>query len=343
MNKKFCLFVSVVLIVLSSVCVFGQAKDPNAAEVLRRYKESLSWIQSVSMKIDIEIDVDANHPNKWFCPYERHFIFRRDHDRTEWIGQKLLFDEQGNVDPLNSQVIKEIMTGELYVSLYSSLKGPPRGVEISRDYKKRQKQLLDDPEHGAPLFGEMYGGNQLLGESANLHLRNKQEDINGVACYVLEWTTEHGKVIAWIAPEKGYSALKWSIYKRKDRGDLLYDEEPMSSDSWLAVFDSVQVQEVNGVFVTTGGHCTETVNADGRTHVFRHEYKVSEVEINPDFEALGAFKVDLPNGTRVFVTEFPGIRQIWQNGKIVPDVDAPTFEEIDKMVDELKKENQANN
>ena len=57
---------------------------------------------------------------------------------------------------------------------------------------------------------------------------------------------------------------------------------------------------------------------------------------------MGAFKVDLPNGTRVFVTEFPGIRYIWQNGKIAP-VDDPTFEEIDKMVDELKKEKEADN
>lgn len=38
------------------------------------------------------------------------------------------------------------------------------------------------------------------------------------------------------------------------------------------------------------------------------------------------------------VEESPGIRYIWRNGKIVPDVDAPTFKEIDKMVDEIKKE-----
>jgi hypothetical protein len=57
----------------------------------------------------------------------------------------------------------------------------------------------------------------------------------------------------------------------------------------------------------------------------------------PDFDALGAFKINLPNGTRVFVEESPGVRYVWQDGEIVPDVDTPTFEEIDKTVEELKK------
>jgi hypothetical protein len=298
------------------------------------------------MEIKMETDVDANHPDKWFCPYEIHFIFRRDNDRTEWLGQKLIFDPQGNVDSLRSQAIKQIMTGEFYMDLLGCpLNGPPRGAWIIIDYKVEQKELLADPEHCSPLFGAMYGSNyksvaELLGESANLHLRKEQENISGVSCYVLEGTTKYGKVTAWVAPEKGYSALKWMVHKTN--GDL-FDERPISDlniNSWLAVFDSVEVQKVNDAFVTIGGCLTHTINfADRRKRVSYRKYKVSEVEINPDFEALGAFKINLPDGTKVYVKERQSIRYIWQDGKIVPAGD-PTFNEIDKMVEELKKEQQ---
>lgn len=329
MSKRFWLLIRVVFIVFiisSGVCVFAQGKDPNAAEVLRCYKESLSWVQSVSMKIDMVVDVSENHPNKSFCPYETHLIFRRDHDRTEWIGQRLLFDEQGNVDPLNSRVIKQIMTGELYVDLQANLlstplKTPPPRAMISRDYKMVQEIFLDSPGNGGPIFGKMFGSSrkgvvELLAGAAELRLRDVREDIGGTSCYVLEATTKHGRVTAWIAPEKGYNALKWVIHKTS--GDL-YDERPISSNSWTAVFDSVELQKVGDVFVPKGGVFTNTIeHTDGSTIFDRIEYKTSDIRLNPDFDALGAFKIDLPDGTWVYMREDPGVRYVWQNGKIVP-------------------------
>jgi hypothetical protein len=341
-TMKFYSLLSVVFIVSNSVCSFAQAKDPNATEVLRRYKDSLSYLQSVSMRIKIDVDVDANHPNKWFCPYEEHFIFRQDNDRAEWLGQHRLFDDNGNIDPNQSKVIKQIITGDVYLGLPACpLNAPPRGALIGSDCEEKRKALLINPEYGGPLFGRMFSISQksiaeLLGQSTNLYLRNQQENINGVACYVLDATTKYGRVAAWIAPEKGYSTLKWSIHKSKTRGDL-FDERPLSSNHWVAVFDSVEVQELNGVFVTTGGCLTLTINfTDERKRVSYHKYEVSEVHLNPDFDALGAFKIDLPDGTRVFVKESPGVNYVWQDGKIVP-ADDPTFKEIDKMVEQLKK------
>lgn len=217
MFGKFRFLFSLVFTVSCGVCVFGENKDPNTAEVLRHYRESLSYLKSVSMKIDIELDVDENHPNKWFCPFERHFIFRRDHDRCEWVGQQLIFDEKGNVDPVRSQVIKEIINGELYANVISTpLNARPRGVVIKRDYNEERERLLEDSDYGGPLFGRMYGCSHksigdLLSESATLYMRPERENINGIPCYVLEATTKYGKVTAWIAPGKGYSALKWTM------------------------------------------------------------------------------------------------------------------------------------
>jgi len=225
---------------------------------------------------------------------------------------------------------------------------------VNRDYKDLQKDVLDSSDFGGPMFGRLQGINHkgiagLLGESNNLRLNDKQKSVNGVPCYVLEATTKYGRVTAWIAPEKGYNALKWVFERSRD--DLFHDtplhDTPLSArwpelQGGTSVFDCVEMQEVNDVntvFVPKSSRFTHTVKfTNGTKSGDQSEYAVSDIQLNPDFEALGAFKVDLPNGIRVFVMEFPGVRYIWQNGKIVPDVDGPTFEEIDKMVDEMKKE-----
>ena len=348
---KFCSLFSVVFIVSSGLCAFGQGKDPNAAEILLRYEKSPLWSQCVSIRIKATHNLDVNAPDKNSFPSKLDFIFRRDHDRAEWIGQRLLFDDKGKVDQVNSRVIKRISTGEFFLDIpnTSPFAAFPRPAVVNRDYKELQENVLDSSDLGGPMFGRLQGVNHkgiagLLGESNNLRLHDKQENLNGVPCYVLEATTKYGRVTAWIAPEKGYNALKWVFERSRDD---LFDDIPLSArwpelQSVTAVFDCLEMQEVNDVntlFVAKSSRFTHTVNfTNGTKSSDQSEYAVSDIQLNPDFESLGAFKVDLPNGTRVFVMEFPGVRYIWQNGKIVPDVDAPTFKEIDKMVNEIKKE-----
>ena len=344
MISNFSVLATFFFVVLSGVSAFGEAKDPNAAEVLSNYRESLSYLQSVSMKVDMDVETKNDlDPNQEFSHHhEAHFILRHDRGRAEWIGELLGFDHQGNVDPNKSFVINEVITGECCLNVIALVNNIPILATISGDCEERQKELLDDPEYGGVLFGKIYGSShkgiaELLGQSANLRLRDGQENINGIPCYVLEGTTEHGKVTAWIAPDKGYSALKWSIHKT---GDDLFNDRPISSNSWLAVFDSVELQKVDDVFVTKGAALTFTiVYSDGRTVVDHYKYKTSDIQLHPDFEALGAFVFNLQDGTRVLMQEHPGISYIWQNGKIVP-ADEPTFDEIDKMVEELEKEKQ---
>lgn len=340
MISNFSVLATFFFVVLSGVCVFGQDKDPNAAEVLCHYRKSLSYLQSVSMKVDTKITQGANSDKPNY--FETSIIFRRGHERTEWIGQVSVFDNHLNVDPNRSYIIKEIMTGSRGLSVLNSINKPPKRAMISENYDEAQKRFLDAPKYGGPLCGRIYGNShksvaELLSGDPNVYLRDERENINGVPCYVLEATTEHGKVTAWIAPDKGYSALKWSIHKT---GDDLFNDRPISSKSWLAVFDAVELQKVGDVFVTKDGNFTLTIKGtDGTTRVASYKYETSDIQLNPDFDILGAFKIDLPDGTRVYMKEYPGIRYVWKNGQIVP-ADEPTFDEIDKMVEELKKEQQ---
>jgi len=346
MTERFCLLTCAVFIVSSSLCVFGLDKTPlDVNEIVRRYKESLSYAEHISVKIDIEIaekdETLSDYERKFVESRQTNIVYRRDHDRTEWIGNRLVLDKEGAVDTSKSYVMNEVMNGEYGGNVIGKLNELPMLATIRKDYKKRQKALLYDPERGGPLFGKMFGSNhksvaELLVGAAELRLRNVRQDIGGTSCYVLEAMTEYGKVTAWIAPEKGYNTLKWAIHKTS--GDL-FNEKPISLTSWAAVFDAVELQKVDDKFITKGGTLTHTRNfTDGHTTVSRFKYKVGEIDLNPDFEALGAFVFNLPNGTKVSMKEFPGIPYVWQNGQPVTVVDQKFLDVLDSQIEQIESD-----
>lgn len=317
--------------------VWGQSDmAPDAAAVLERYRQSVSWMESVSMKIDINA-VSTGLADKG--PYGVTLLFRRDHGRTEWRGSIFPYDTNGNADANLNHTLNEIFTEDRYVSFGRPANEQLRGVVVGRDVNDKLQGLLDDPGNGGPLWGRIFGNDHksvadLLAESADLKM--DQETIDSLPCYVLKGTTKYGRVSAWIAPNKGYSALKWTIEKRKPD---LFGDKPISAESWIAAFDSVRFQEIDGRFVpTTGVFTLSDSYPDGRKYSTREQFSVSDIQLNPDFDSIGAFKVNLPNGTRVYSQEAPGIRYKWKDGAVVPDVDGHTFEEIDKTMENLKKQ-----
>jgi len=329
-----------VFLVFFGVCSVGVGDEPlDAEEVLSRYQQSLSWCDMVSMTVDIE-GTPTGYADKG--DYGVHFVFCRDGGRAEWRGRMFGYDEQGNVDPNKNHSINEVVTGERHISYSNVVGGPLMGVVMSNDCTKRLRRLLESPANGSPLWGRVFGNGHrsvasLLSESADLALRDEQEVVNGQDCYVLEGTSEYGRVTLWVAAEKGYSAMKWSIEKVK--GDL-FDDEPIPADSWVALFEVVRLEDMNGVFVPVEGVFTLADSyPDGSEYVIRDEYTVSDIDLAPNWEAAGAFSVDLPDGTWVQVEEAPGIRYVWKGGKVVPDVDGPTFDEIDSMIEQIKNSN----
>lgn len=344
MNNKFCLFIAAVFMVSNGISAFAQDNEPNAAEVLRHYKESLSYLQSVSMKVDIKTSQEeiTGADVKSRTLREFHFVHRRDGKRYEWIGESVVVDNNGVVNRAGSHIIKSIFTGEEYINVIGPVDAAPWAASIQKDsYDNELKDLYEAPILGGPLNGNIFGNNhksvaELLSDGNDLRLRGRQENINGIPCYVLEATTKYGKVTAWIAPEKGYNALKWVIEKSpKDFFDeTLISSSGFETESWIATLDSVDVQKIDDTFVPVTGYFTHKIRkSDGRVITFHFKYERSEIKLHPDFEAIGAFVPDIPDGTRVDVKEAPGIRYVWQNGKIVPDKKADNNEKCGRRRD----------
>jgi len=336
------------LILLMSTCVFSQTQKLSSAEALQQYRESLSYSQSVSMKIQHRVDSNDNE----LFPQTFDIVFRRDRDnnRAEWIGKRLIFGSEGDVDWHNSDFVKDIADGNMLVSLEGARLTDgldSRRVILWYKYTGRLKELLENPNWGGPLFGKMYGSNyksvaDLLDESGDLHIRNKGENINGVDCFVLEGTSKYGKVTAWIAPEKGYNAMKWVIEKDPHHlfNDTAISKKWPGIEGWQVLFNVKELNEIIGeddtVLVPKLAYFTFIINFnDGTKNIDHFEYKTSNIQLEPDFEALEAFKIDLPDGIRVFNRDFPNVKFIWEKGKPVPLLDQSALDSIDYQIQQM--------
>ena len=345
MISKSCALFSIVIVISNGICVFGQNRDvTDSTEIVRRYKESLSWIQSVSMKIDIKTGPKGFSDKS---PYQKRTLtFCQDGNRIEWLSQVTSFNNRGNPDLANSYIAKDIFTGSHHLNVTSSIDKPPVNAVISENYEEDYTRKQNHPKYGGPLQGRIFGSDYrsipALLIAHKVSVRDNPERIDGTLCQVLEATTKYGKVTMWVAPEKGYNALKWIIHKSRDD---FFDKSPISNiklDFWTAVFDSVELQKVDDVFVPKGGVFTLTTkNTDGNTIVDRYEYKISNIQLNPDFDALGTFKIDLPDGTLVLHREFPRIKYFWQNGRLVTKVNEKFIADLNSEIEQLGNEAKA--
>ena len=338
MISKTCAMLFIIIVVSNGICVFGQNKDViDSTEIIRRYKESLSWVQSVSMKIDIK----TGDEGKW--AYQSSLTFRQDGNRVEWLTRVTPFGNQRNPVLGKGYVVKDVFTGKRYFNLTNNIDEDPTNAIVSDNYEKDFTKLQAHPKFGGVLQRRMYGSDlRSIPELLIAHkvsVRDNPETIDGTLCHVLETTTKYGRVTVWISPEKSYNALKWVINKSRDH---FFDKTTLSDiklDSWTAVFDSVELQKIGDVFVPKGGAFTLTIKeTDGNSSVLNYEYKISNTQLNPDFDTLGAFKIDYPNGLPVLHREFPAIKYVWQDGKLVTRVDQKFIADLDSRIEQLGNE-----
>ena len=341
MNNK-CVFI-LSFILLSNVYLSGQEKELTGPwKIISQYNESLSWAESVSAQIDTKISLEgySNKPSY----LESKFTFNRDGDRTEWLEKVLVFDDKNEIDLSSSFESKVIMVEPRSLDVKNSINAKPDIAKMTENYSGRQKKKLDSPQYGNALVGRIFGNShksiyELLKGSQNLSISQTPSKINDVLCEVLSAKTKYGTITAWIAPEKGYIAMKWKIEKGHNDFFNEYKLIEQNLETWVAEYKLSELQQVQNIFLPKHSKFTLTIhNKNGNTKISHYDYTVNDIHINPDFKALGAFKIDLPNGTKVFISELPGIRYVWKNGKVVTDVDQSFLDVLDNQIEQLKSD-----
>jgi len=137
-------------------------------------------------------------------------------------------------------------------------------------------------------------------DSKDIVLHKETDDVGGFVCAVVEASTEQGNYKVWIDVNCGYNLRRMEIQK-----DTYH----------YSVYD-VKLDDINGVWFPVAGVAREQWHYDtGEKDDIQYKTSRRNVVLNPDFEAMGAFKMDLPEGTRIKNYSDRDTKYIWQEGQ----------------------------
>ena len=329
----------------------ANANEPNANELIAMYERSLSVLDKSTYEIETQMAIEGIQDYEGPKSIIRKSIVYRDGDRWAVIAEdQFIFEDSQR--PTEIFYYNQIID-KRSITYRSDGNKPVRAVYVDSDLKTGKAKARAAWGGGIISEGYILGNDPLwlpdiLRSSLTLEVRNEKPEIDGYPTYVLESRGENGKIILWLDPNSGFHPRR--IEEQKSGEDLL-NGQPVSSirsegnivsnkqlEKYSLVIDSVKIEQIDAVFVMTGANITETrTYSDGHEIRASYDFKRSKVDLNPDFNALKAFKIKVPDGTPVYDQDFPAGRFRILGNKMVPAED-PTFEEIDKMVDEIKKQ-----
>lgn len=317
---------------VAMVAVVSASAGPNLDPqvLLNGYDACNKKLETVSFELETIMEQPDQETGK--CVYEIQYCSR--HQEKQWIGRWAQYHQDGTIDPQKSQHLIDIYTDK--VGLHFTFFGPdvkrlrPPTARLTRGsrYKWMQDSVEQAP-YGGPLLGRLDGSNRrsihdLLKGAGNLRVADKPTTRIGYETYLLEADTKYGLVRAWIAPDAGYNCLRWEIIKKQDQfyrdGSVTQDEFTRRTD----VFDAEKVDQVEGQYVVTQASLNNKVE-NGTTVLGRltYHYRLKNIDLSPDYEALKAFTIQLPEGVAVRDEDLPGVRYQWISGQLVTQPQLP--------------------
>jgi hypothetical protein len=294
--------------------------------LLDRYRKAVTgWDRSVSMHI--ECDYSMAYQGRDFRHWKYDIQHRRDGERCEWFGRRQ-FEGKHDGDAYSfNEELRDLVVEDYYLC-----------------YSRRDSGREDTPVMGTNVKEHLFGlqaesrdGNFLQGRTGGIGKATHQaqamcdsnevryvgpETLAGTACHVVEARTKYGTFTVWLAPEKGYNALK-SVWRKSGR-DILRENiriEDQSITDWVETVDAVEVEKIDGVFLPVAGGLTwKTKFVDGQGSDNHVTVRRRDIVLHPDFQALGAFQIVLPEGTEVRLAGDSKRTFRWSEGKFTPDI-----------------------
>ena len=224
--------------------------------------------------------------------------------RALWTGSQYQFRQKATNSPAD----------EYPVAFVSSSKQYMMGV-------------WNSPYSGAFLSGILPGHSdhvaKVLRERGSVEMRDDLEEVAGHPCRVIEGTVGKSHYQLWVDPNSGFSI-------RKAVAKVQGDRDPASQTYEL---DGVTIEKTGDVYIVTAG-TLKSFSESGRM-IQCWEAKRPSIQFNPDFDEMGAFKMDLPNGTKVDSRDFPAARFEWRDGNLVTDIDEEFISSLDNQIADM--------
>jgi len=314
----------------------AEADDPSSRAKLNQILDAMLYhdkaAMPVAMHVEIEmhnLDEPAESAHRQTYSFEQRFDGRRlDSAMTVYR----LEDGKRN----RTQENRRVFTGSQYVyrqqtgnSLHVSLKPVDEAKRIMAYYHLWGGVLLGH------LNGDLKPVAAILKDSPAVALQDQMEAVGSFLCHVIEGKTDHGSYKIWVDPEHDYRIRKSVV--DKGPGDMWFGKpipEDAPDDRWTTATEHMEISDVR--FERIGDHfiptaetmTTRMVTTDGSEHRGRMVVTRSQIDVDPDFEKLGAFVMDgVPDGTRVSNSDPQSYAYEYEfrEGKVVPVGDGGTI------------------
>ncbi len=194
---------------------------------------------------------------------------------------------------------------------------------------------------GSPLLGVFKGDTapvgSILRQARTLTVRPEREEVAGSSCYILDAVTEQGRYTLWLDPDHGYNIARARVHKKT--GDLAWGAgrlggtpnagslpssaggaQDARSESISFTLENVRFDRIGEVWVPMEADYESIYNQGNSTTTARFHHRRTRFHLEPDFDAIRAFLPDIPDGTRTFVMDAPGITYEWWENKAIPMV-----------------------
>ena|GEM_PF-5195059 len=216
-------------------------------------------------------------------------------------------------------------------------------VGTSAERKQRVRGFLASPFAGGFLSGMVLGDNDNIGailKNSTTTISDTMETVGQNPCHVLESRPENGHYKVWIDPAHGFNIRKAVI--TREPGDIHFGSKlPKGLTIKGRQFvkrqielDKIEIQNIEGRHIITSGTmvCTDFFT-DGSKDCQYWEAERPNIQLDPDFEKLGAFVMDgIPEGTPVENEDFPGIAYMWNGREAIVDAGLEVIDQIDNII-----------
>ena len=299
---------------------------PTARELLRKFSETFSRLQSFIIKSESSNTIESSFSNgkkeKSYYSSELRFDGDRVSFRnTLWggfgMGTKLIPKEEARYQSF-SWYGKEYYQ---YSTAPTSTTRPQGILKIHRTRKYAEELISRGCLFGI-LFGYSSGDDKrldsVLREADAIEVERELAMIADSLCYVINATTPYGKYKVWLDPEHGYNIARMEV--RKDTGDLMFGNIMSKKAKYSGFLEKVHFEKIDEVWVPMEATIvTDRIRTNGDFFKAVSHHKRTEIIINPDFESLNCFVPDdIENGAEV-ITWFDDYKYKykWQDGKLV--------------------------
>lgn len=307
-------------------------------ELLARHEASQQVWNRIQMTVSHEtLTVDSAHATSVL------YVLQGEIRRNGELFDRILTSDYPALER-PSRKTRYVWDARRWYMHYMGATAEESSLSFSDDAEKARRHV-DNYFILSPLWGGFRGNVipivELLRDSEDAAVEQEMEDVNGRSCYVVAASTTAGRHRIWIDPERGYHIVKAEVKKRG--GDAYYRETlptppyvvPKSIlETWPKdipppatspvieyefTMDSVSFQKIGDTWVPVEAKWeTRTLRENGRTSIASITFNASDVDLDPDFQALGAFKLDVIDGTKVYGPPPDNRGSLaWKDGEIV--------------------------